>query len=215
MLKMVTVYIWQEKIPAENLESEYKIKTKVFKFDALEFYNHKNFYNSLDPKPVGVICAVDYLGDQYESEEDFLETKKIIDINFTGCVSILNVIANDFEARKDGFIIGISSITGDRGRRSNYTYGSAKAGLTTYLSGLRSRLIESDVYVTTVKIGEVMSKAANNGDTIAPAKPQEIAYDVFKAQQKYRDIIYSKWQWKFISIYFNNIPEMFFKRMGT
>ena len=166
---------------AVQIETQYKAKVKVFRFDALEFYNHKNFYNSLEPKPAGVICAIDYLGDQYESEEDFLETKKIIDMNFTGCVSILNIIANDFEARREGFIVSITSTAGDRGRRSNYTYGSAKAGLTNYLSGLRSRLIEADVQVTTVKTGAIFNKATNDElFYIAPAKPHEIADDVFK-----------------------------------
>ena len=81
------------------------------------------------------MCFIGYLGNQKNSESELLETKKIIDINFTGIISLLNIFANYFEKIESGFIVGISSVAGERGRKSNYIYGSAKAGLTNYLSG--------------------------------------------------------------------------------
>ncbi|WP_217620950.1 SDR family NAD(P)-dependent oxidoreductase, partial [Bacillus sp. GbtcB13] len=76
---------------------------------------------------------------------------RIIHTNYTGAVSILNVVAADYAARHQGTIIGISSVAGERGRQSNYLYGSAKAGFTAYLSGLRNRLFHNGVHVMTVQ----------------------------------------------------------------
>lgn len=207
----------EAKNEAKNLEIKYGIKARIVKFDILEFYNHKNFYSALNPRPVGVICLINYTGEQYKAEADFLETKKIIDTNFTGCVSILTIIANDFEARKEGFIVGVSSMAGDRGRKSNYIFGSAKAGFTTFLSGLRSRLLKADVQVTTIKTGIIATKDIENMDLpmFITVKPEEAANDIFKAQQKNRDIVYSKWQCRIIAMFFNHIPEILFKRMDT
>ncbi|MEI9942623.1 MAG: SDR family NAD(P)-dependent oxidoreductase [Chitinophagaceae bacterium] len=67
------------------------------------------------------------------------ETLKTISTNFTGAVSILNIVAADYAAKQQGTIVGISSVAGNRGRQSNYIYGSSKAGLTAYLSGLRNK----------------------------------------------------------------------------
>ena len=71
-------------------------------------------------------------------------------VNFTGIISLLNIFANYFEEKEDGFILGVSSVAGDRGRKSNYIYGSAKAAMTAYLSGLRNRLSSKNVHVMTV-----------------------------------------------------------------
>ena len=99
-----------------------------------------------------------YLGEQKVSELSFKETQIVIDSNYTGNVSILNIIANDFEKRGHGFICGVSSVAADRGRKSNYIYGSAKAGFTAYLSGLRNRLYNAKVHVLTVHPGFVATK---------------------------------------------------------
>ena len=95
---------------------------KAIELDILDFESHADFYSQLNEKPFGVICAVGYLGDQLDAQDDFEEAKKIIDTNFTGIVSLLNLISNDFERRRSGFIVGISSVAGERGRKSNYIY---------------------------------------------------------------------------------------------
>ena len=94
-----------------------------------------------------------------------------------GCVSILNVAASDLSHRKEGFIIGISSVAGDRGRGSNYLYGSAKSGFNTYLDGLRNKLFRFDVKVITVKPGYVRTRMTSgmNLPEYLLAEPEEIA----------------------------------------
>jgi len=161
-----------------------------------------------------VISAVGYLGEQDRAQSDFREAKKIIDTNYAGVVSLLNIIANDFEKRKNGFIVGISSVAGDRGRKSNYIYGSAKAALTTYLSGLRNRLYDANVQVLTVKPGFVATKMTE-GMALPEkltAQPEEVAEDIYKAQQKGRNVLYTKWMWRWVMLIIKSIPEFLFKK---
>jgi hypothetical protein len=200
---------------ARDLQIRYGIKAESVEFDATDYEKHHDFYYGLREKPVGVVCAIGYLGDQKFAEQHFEEAKRLIDTNFTGCMSILNTIANDFEARKEGFIIGISSVAGDRGRQSNYFYGSAKAAFTAYLAGLRNRLFKSGVNVITVKPGFVRTKMTEGVDLPVPlvANPDEVAEDIFKAWLKKRDVIYTKWFWKYIMMVISIVPERIFKHM--
>ena len=201
---------------AKDITTRTQRDVNLVELDILDFENHQAFYNNLKEKPLGVITAVGYLGEQKKAETDFSETKKIIDTNYTGVVSLLNIIANDFEKRRSGFMVGISSVAGDRGRKSNYIYGSAKAAFTTYLSGLRNRMHESQVYVLTVKPGFVATKMTEDMDLPEKliAQPDEVAQDIFKAQQKGKDILYTKWFWKYIMLIIKMIPEWKFKGMS-
>lgn len=200
--------------------SDVAIKTqrevKCIDLDILDYGSHQVFYDSLPEKPQGIVTAVGYLGDQERSQADFDEAKLIIDSNYTGLVSFINVVANDFETKKRGFIIGISSVAGDRGRKSNYTYGSAKAAFTAYLSGLRNRLHEANVQVLTVKPGFVATQMTEGLDL--PKKltgqPKEVAKDIYKAQLKGKNVVYTKWMWKWIMTIIKCIPEWQFKKMS-
>ena len=189
---------------------------KTVELDILNYDSHYSFYEQLEEKPLGVICAVGYLGEQQKSQSNVTEAQRIIDTNYTGVVSLLNIIANDFEKRRSGFIVGISSVAGDRGRKSNYTYGSAKAALTAYLSGLRNRLYDSQVHVMTVKPGFVATKMTKEMDLPEKltAQPEEVARDIYSAQQKNKNILYTKWIWRWVMLIIKTIPEFQFKKMS-
>ena len=165
---------------------------------------------------MGVVCAFGYLGDNEEAKSDFIEARKIMETNYIGCVSILNIIANDFEKRKRGFIIGISSVAGDRGRQSNYYYGSAKAGFTAYLSGLRNRLHRSGINVLTVKPGFVRTQMTEGMELppLLTAHPEKTARDIYKSWKKGKMTLYTKWFWRHIMLIIKYIPETIFKRMS-
>ena len=207
-------------IELEAFANDIRIRTQnnvqCRELDILDYTSHPHFYYSLEEKPFGVIVAVGYLGDQNKAQNDFYEAQKIINTNYTGIVSLLNIISEDFIKRKRGFIVGISSVAGDRGRKSNYLYGSAKAALTTYLSGLRHRLHDADIQVLTVKPGFVATKMTVGMDL--PAKltiqPEQAAEDIYHAQKKGRNALYTKWIWKWIMLVVRNIPEWKFKRMN-
>ncbi|MDM8527381.1 SDR family oxidoreductase [Anaerolineales bacterium HSG24] len=204
----------------DNLVSDitirYQINVELAEFDALDFESHASFYNELPSKPDVVACVFGYLGTQESAQTDFAEAKTIIDTNYTGAVSILNLVANDFERQKKGAIIGISSVAGDRGRGSNYLYGSAKAGFTAYLSGLRNRLTKSGVQVLTVKPGFVRTKMtqALKLPPVITATPEQVANDIYRANRAGRNVLYTRWMWQFIMLIIRHIPEFVFKRLS-
>ncbi len=204
-------------LSAVDIHIRYQVDVEAVEFDALAFSSHKNFYSSLKEKPLGVICAFGYLGNQENAEYDFDETYKILDTNFIGCVSILNIIANDFSIRNFGFIVGISSVAGERGRKKNYMYGSAKAGFTAYLSGVRNRLFIKGVQVLTVNPGFVYTKMTEGLELPAKltAHPKEVAEDIFAAQQQGKDVLFTKWFWKWIMLIIKLIPEKIFKKLSV
>jgi len=200
---------------ANDLQIRYTIKATPIEFNAIQYDKHHVFYKNLPVKPIGVVCAIGYLGDQKKAQSKFSEVQEIIQANFVGNVSILNIIANDFEQTKAGFIIGISSVAGERGRKNNYFYASAKAAFSCYLSGLRNRLYTNNVQVLTVKPGFVETKMTGkmNLPKILTAQPEAVAKDIYNAQIKGKNIIYSKRIWYFIMKIIKSIPEFQFKKM--
>jgi short-subunit dehydrogenase len=201
---------------AQDVITRTQKDVQLAELDILDFESHQTFYDNLKEKPLGVISAVGYLGEQSKAQSDFNEAKRIIDTNYTGVVSLFNIIANDFEQRRSGFMVGISSVAGERGRKSNYLYGSAKAALTAYLSGLRNRLYEAQVHVMTVKPGFVATKMTEDMDLPEKltAQPEEVARDIYYAQQKGKNVLYTKWIWKWVMMVIKMIPEWKFKGMS-
>jgi short-subunit dehydrogenase len=182
--------------------------------DIRAFDTHQSFYDSLEEKPLGVIVVSGVMYEQEDAQKSWGKSLETIEVNYTGAVSLLNIVANDFEERKSGFIIGVSSVAGDRGRKANYIYGSAKAGFTAYLSGLRNRLFDSGVSVTTVKPGFVYTKMTQHLDLPSKltATPQEVAKDIFEAYKSKASVIYTKSIWRVVMCIIRHIPEFIFKR---
>jgi decaprenylphospho-beta-D-ribofuranose 2-oxidase len=183
-------------------------------FDASKPESHRVFYESLDPRPGIVVCAFGDLPDQFKAQEDPALALQSIQVNYTGAVSILEYAAADLEARNAGHIIGISSVAGDRGRASNYVYGSAKAGFTAYLSGLRHRLFKSGVSVLTVKPGFVRTRMTEGLPLPAPltATADQAAAAIIKAMKKKQNTVYVLGRWRLVMFVVRNLPEFIFKR---
>jgi decaprenylphospho-beta-D-erythro-pentofuranosid-2-ulose 2-reductase len=200
----------------KDLEIRFSVTSLALKFDAAQFDSHKLFYETLPVKPDVVVCVFGYLGNHEETRRNSGEARKTIEANYTGAVSILDIVANDFEQRKSGIIIGVSSVAGERGRKSNYHYGSAKAGFTAYLSGLRQRLYSSGVYVLTVKPGFVRTKMTENMKLppMLTVSAQKSANDIFKAYTKKKNVIYTSFLWRYIMIIIRHIPEGVFKKLN-
>ena len=199
-----------------DLEVRSGIKAQTLELDITAFETHEAFYNALSEKPLGVIVVSGYMTEQHKAQKEWSESLNTINVNYTGAVSLLNIVANDFEEEKRGFIVGVSSVAGDRGRKTNYIYGSAKAAFTAYLSGLRNRLFESGVSVLTVKPGFVntnMTEGLALPEKLT-AQPEEVAEDIFKAQQAGKNTLYTKWIWRYIMFIITNIPEFLFKKLS-
>jgi short-subunit dehydrogenase len=148
--------------------------------------------------------------------EDWLEAERILATNFTGAVSILNIVAADYMQRGSGMIVGISSVAGDRGRGSNYLYGSAKAGFTAYLSGLRNRAFKKGVTVITVKPGFAATRmtAHLNLPPALTASPEQVATAVVKGMDRKQNTVYVKGLWKWMMLVIGMIPENVFKKLS-
>ncbi|HXS35432.1 MAG TPA: SDR family oxidoreductase [Flavipsychrobacter sp.] len=198
-----------------DIQIRYSVKANVVQFDAANFSEHNSFYNNLPFHPDVTICVFGYLGDQKKASSDWAEAQRIVQTNYTGAMSILNIISEDYAVKNKGTIVGISSVAGERGRQSNYIYGSAKAGFTAYLSGLRNHLFKYGVQVVTVLPGFVYTKmtADLKLPPLLTAKPEEVALVVKKAVDKKKNIIYVKWPWKWIMTAIKMIPEGIFKKM--
>ncbi|QKI89754.1 SDR family oxidoreductase [Thiomicrorhabdus xiamenensis] len=199
-----------------DLQIRHQVEVRLLEWDALKLEEQSTFYQGLTPAPVGVVTALGFLGDQTQAQQDAALAQKILQSNFNALVAVLEPIAADFEQKKSGFIVGISSVAGDRGRKANYIYGSAKAGFTAYLSGLRNRLAEVEVQVLTVKPGFVATKMTAGMDLPEKltAQPEQVAKMVVKAQQKGRNVIYVKPVWWLVMLIIRHIPEAIFKKMS-
>jgi short-subunit dehydrogenase len=198
-----------------DLTIRHGVTATLLEFDARNFNGHASFWESLAVKPDITICIFGYLGDQTAAEADWKECLNILEVNYVGAVSILNIVANDYISRGKGTIIGISSVAGERGRKSNYLYGSAKAGFTAYLSGLRNRLFHHGLQVLSIQPGFVYTRMTE-GLTLPPlltATPEQVAAAVGNAVRKKKNVVYVKWFWRWIMLIIKSIPESLFKRL--
>jgi len=203
---------------ASDLKIRYPSPVSVLRFDAEEKSTHTAFMESFirEVGPIsGILLSFGYLGDQHIAQTDTAECLRILQSNYVGAVSILNQVANVLERQGHGFIVGISSVAGDRGRQSNYLYGSAKAGLNTYLQGLRNRLAKKNVHVLTVKPGFV-DTAMTFGlpKLFLVASPENAGRAIVRAQEAKRDVIYFPWFWRWIMTIIKAIPERIFKKLS-
>ncbi|RZJ38433.1 MAG: SDR family NAD(P)-dependent oxidoreductase [Chryseobacterium sp.] len=163
-----------------------------------------------------LFCASGYLG---LSTEDGLyddeNTERIIDVNYAKLVPVLNFFAKKMESKRTGTMIVLSSVAGERGRQSNFVYGSAKAALTAYLSGLRNYLFDKKVHVLTVKPG-FMDTKMTEGLPLNPAltaSPKKAAEGIYKAFKNKNNVAYVLPIWAIIMLIIRNIPEFIFKKL--
>jgi decaprenylphospho-beta-D-erythro-pentofuranosid-2-ulose 2-reductase len=199
---------------AADIGIRHNVNSHAVMFDAAAFDQHSSLDAVIDKSDV-VLCAFGYLGDQATSRTSWSESYNVITSNFTGAVSVLNRVGEIFSKRKHGSIIGISSVAGERGRGSNYIYGSSKAGFTAYLSGLRNYLFPFGVHVLTVQPGFVKTKMTEGLPLPKPvtAMPEKVALDIFNAYKKKKNVIYTLWMWRWIMLIIKLIPEGIFKKL--
>ena len=197
-----------------DIQIRYGVSCSVHQFDACDTASHEGFYSQLQLKPDVAIYVIGYMAENEKVIRNWRETYQTLCANYVGAVSLLNIIAMDFEQRKAGTIVGISSVAGNRGRQSNYIYGSAKAGFTAYLSGLRNRMYHHGVHVMTVLPGFVYTKMTEHLKLPKPltAMPDEVGKAVFKGVRNKKNILYVKWFWRWIMMIITSIPESMFKK---
>ena len=202
---------------AADISIRYEVTVKHAPFSIENISQHEAFVAKAAQEMgdiSGVLLACGYLGDQAKAVSDFAEAQRIIDVNYTGACSVLTHCANILSKQQSGFIAAISSVAGDRGRQSNYLYGSAKGGLSIFLDGLRNRLYSQKVHVLTIKPGFVdTSMTYGRPGMFLVASPERVAEAIVRAADKRKNVIYVPWFWRIIMSIICSIPECLFKRL--
>ena len=198
-----------------DIKLRHNVAVSAHEFDALDTEAMADFVDSLPELPEIAVCAVGYMGAQAENEQDLTKAALVLRCNFEGPALIFAELANRFEMRGSGTLVGISSVAGERGRATNYVYGAAKAGFTAFLSGLRNRLAGKGIHVVTVLPGFVATKMTEGMDLPGPltARPDEVAEAIVGAVERRKNIIYVRPVWRLIMAIIRNIPEFQFKKM--
>jgi short-subunit dehydrogenase len=184
-----------------DLDAHNEILTKVFKhFDTLD----------------ACLIAHGSLPDQQACEASAELTLKELNTNAISTISLLTHLANLFETQGSGVLSVITSVAGDRGRKSNYVYGSAKGMVSVFLQGLRNRLYGSNVQVVDVKPGFVDTPMTEGFDKsgFLWAKPDRIASDIYKGIKRGGQVVYTPFFWRLIMLIIKLIPEIIFKRLS-
>ena len=217
---------WRIFLTARDLESVQRnindittrtdAKVAAFQLDLLDSDRFQSFIGNLPELPDSVVCVAGMLGNQDKAGTRPDQVITVLRTNFEGPAVFMNVIAHHFATRGSGAIIGVSSVAGDRGRASNYIYGSAKAGFTAFLSGLRARLVRQGVRVVTVKPGFVRTRMTE-GMKLPPlltASPEEVGEAIFRTERQTRGgVIYVRPVWRVIMTIIRILPEALFTRL--
>jgi len=162
-----------------------------------------------------VLIAHGTLGNQTASEASTDVVMQELQTNALSTIALLTKLANMMEKQRHGTLAVISSVAGDRGRPSNYVYGTAKAAVTTFCEGLRARLFKSGVHVLVIKPGMVDTPmtAEMAMPAILVAKPEQIAIDIVKGIESRKDVLYTPWFWKYVMMGIIHLPILIYKKI--
>lgn len=161
------------------------------------------------------LVAHGILGDQAQAQTAFPAAAAILYTNFFSAVSLITWLANYFEQQRKGTLAVISSVAGDRGRKSNYVYGASKGALNIFLDGVRNRVDRSGVHVLTIRPGFVatpMTAHLPQGPLFA--SPAQVGKDIVKAIIARKDVVYVPWFWRPIMFIIRSVPEFIFKKLN-
>jgi decaprenylphospho-beta-D-erythro-pentofuranosid-2-ulose 2-reductase len=192
-------YLKEHNLPSSQVD--------ILFFDAVEFDSHQSFYDALPAKPNIVVYAAGFLKNNEESLRDWEGTFQMMKVHYCGAVSILNIIAMDQTNHGLEQIIGLSSLSGVRGRKSNFIYGSTKSAFTQYLAGLRQYLFSRKVIVKVIVAGYIRSKmtAGLNLPESLMLEPDFIATSVINSGNGFVHV--PGFKWKIIYHILRILPE--------
>jgi decaprenylphospho-beta-D-erythro-pentofuranosid-2-ulose 2-reductase len=163
-----------------------------------------------------VLLAYGSMRNQKDCEDSIEALRGELQVNFVSATALLTVFAADLERRRGGCLAAITSVAGDRGRRSNYVYGASKGALSLFLQGLRSRLHPAGVRVITIKPGPVQTRMTDHMPNSARfADPKDVACDIVNAlESRSPDVLYTPRMWRYVMTAVQQIPETIFKRLA-
>jgi len=161
------------------------------------------------------LVAHGVLVNQAAAEQHFDTAAAILHTNFISAVSLLTWLGNYLQAQHSGTLAVISSVAGDRGRKSNYVYGASKGALNIFLEGLRNRIDRDGVQVLTIKPGFVATPmTAHVPQNALFASPLQVGRGIVKAVDGRKDVVYLPWFWTLIMFLVRAVPSRLFKKMN-
>jgi decaprenylphospho-beta-D-erythro-pentofuranosid-2-ulose 2-reductase len=200
---------------AKDLFYRYKSEVRLIEFDILDEAERDALVGGTTEIPGTVISVVGVLGEEATAWSSPAAASYIMQVNYVAPSLLLGAFANRMAKVPGACIIGISSVAGDRGRKKNYTYGSAKAGFTAFLSGLRNRFGSSNLHVLTVKPGFAATRMTEGMalPSFLTASPQQVAQAIIRAHLNKKDVLYVLGVWRWIMLIIRAVPERVFKKM--
>ncbi len=195
-----------------------KTRIELLEFNALDFEAHQQTFEKAVELLGGVdivLIAYGTLPNQSEMEQDNLKAIREFNVNGLSVISLSTVVSNYFEKVGKGTLAVISSVAGDRGRKSNYLYGSAKGATSLFLQGLRNRLSSTGVNIITIKPGMVATPmTANMPKSFLFSKAEAVGRGIYNAINNGKDIAYVPGFWRCVMLVIKLIPEFIFKKMN-
>lgn len=205
----------------EQVANDYRLRgaksVHSHSFNALDYAQHESLIERAFETLGGLdVALIGYgtLPDQAAAETSFEVSREALETNAISVISMLGHLANRLEQQESGMVAVISSVAGDRGRRSNYVYGTAKGAISVYASGLRARLAEKQVGVLTIKPGFVATPMTAEFDKGRLwSTPERVARSIYNAILSGKNEIYTPWFWRWIMLVIRAIPAPVFKRL--
>lgn len=201
-----------------DLEVRKASSSTVLFFDAEDDPGRETFVNNVIRNTpaglLGIVACVGWMGHPEEGKWVVDAADRVIKVNYSGVVPVIGALSNHLR-NESSFIVGVSSVAGDRGRKTNYPYGAAKGGLSIWLQGLRNDLYDRNIRVLTIKPGFLDTRMTFGAvPPILAADPIRAGRRIVQALDRRADIVYIPWFWKWIMLLIKAIPEPIFKRMS-
>ena len=193
------------------------VNVDVIRFDATEPATHQGLLDDIAARhgdPDVVIIAFGQLGDQEALDADPAGAAALVNVNFAGAVSAGLAAAALLRRQGHGQLVVLSSVAGERVRRTNFVYGATKAGLDGFAQGLGDSLVGSGASVLIVRPGFVHS-SMTKGLKPAPfaAMPEQVAEATVQALRDGRRIVWVPGILRFIFAGFRHLPTPLWRRM--
>lgn len=205
-------------VMADDLRTRGAGRVHMAVMDANDFAAHEPMLDSASDTMGGidiVLISHGTLSDQNACERSVEMTMAEIRTNALSVLALLTVVAHRFEHKKAGTIAVISSVAGDRGRQSNYVYGSAKAMVTAFMSGLHQRLAKVGVSVVTIKPGWVDTPMTSGIPKNALwISPEDAARYIVAAVDRGVAQVYVPGFWRFVMWVIRGLPDVVYRRLS-
>ncbi|MBD0321710.1 MAG: SDR family NAD(P)-dependent oxidoreductase [Gemmatimonadetes bacterium] len=197
---------------AADARIRHAVRVAVERCDLLELASHPEVVARCCAEPLaGVVSCT---GEMLEPGAPPADVARVLMVNYVATVSLVDQVAARLVERGGGFVCVVSSVAGDRGRGSNYHYGSAKAGLNAYLDGLRGRLHGTGVRVTGVRPGFIDTRMTfGRTPPGLTASPEQVAEGMLRAIRSGRRTVYLPGFWRWVGMALRAIPAPLFERM--